>query len=125
MMHFESTTVHGYGRGKGLGFPTINMVVPLHGFSDMRHGVYAARANVDGVEYGGALYYGPAPTFDQNEIALEIYLLDAPHFSIEKGAPVAVDIVQFIRPVMKFDTPELLVQQMQRDEQAIRQVLKI
>ena len=124
-MHFESTTIHGYGRGKGLGFPTINMIVPLHGFADMSEGVHAARARVDGVEYSGALYYGPAPTFDQSEIALEIYLLDAPDFSIEKGARVAVDVMQFIRPVMKFDTPELLVQQMQRDEQAIRQVLKI
>ncbi len=124
-MHFESTTVRGHGRGKGLGFPTINLVVPLQGFSEMLQGVYAARASVDGVKYSGALYYGPAPTFDQNEIALEIYLLDAPDFSIEKGAHVAVDVGQFIRPVMKFDTPELLVQQMQSDEQAIRQVLKI
>lgn len=125
MMHFESTTIRGHGRGKGLGFPTINLVVPQDGFSDMRQGVYAARANVSGVKYSGALYYGPAPTFDQNEIALEIYLLDAPDFAIEKGDSVAVDIVQFIRSVMKFDTPELLIQQMQADEQAIRQVFTL
>ena len=123
-MKFSTRTVTGHGRGRKLGFPTINMLIPENVPLFMQQGVYAARAVVKGQKYEGALYYGPAPTFDQKEVALEIYLLDTVNFYIGEGEIVDVEVLKFIRPVMTFDIPDLLVIQMQKDEDVIRTVLR-
>jgi riboflavin kinase/FMN adenylyltransferase len=125
MLKFTTTTVHGHGRGRGLGFPTINMVVPEIVPLKLQQGVYAARATVAGEHYGGALYYGPASTFGETKPALEVYLLDTAGFHIGEKETVEIEVVKFIRPVMKFDLPELLIVQMSQDEEDIRDVLKM
>ena len=124
MTKFTTTTVQGHGRGKGLGFPTINMIVPENIPLIMQQGVYAARAKVGEEKYNGALYYGPAVTFGEKEIALEIFLLDTSGFYIGHGEQIEIEAVKFIRPVMTFGLPELLVRQMEADEAAIRSILK-
>ena len=121
---FTTTTVKGHGRGKGLGFPTINMVVPANIPLVMQQGVYAAHAKIGEEKYSGALYYGPAPTFGEREIALELYLFDTVAFYIGEGETLEVEVVKFIRGVQKFDLPELLIVQMERAEMEIREVLK-
>ncbi len=123
-MKFRTKTKSGHGRGRGLGFPTINMVVPENVPLVMQQGVYAGRANVGEEKYDGALYYGPASTFGEHEIALEIYLFDTVGFHIGAGEIIEVEAVKFIRPAIKFDLPELLIVQMEKDEAAIREVLK-
>lgn len=120
---FTARTTRGHGRGKGLGFPTINMVLPENLSSQMKQGVYAARAEVGGKKYGGALFYGKATTFNDTDIALEIFLLDAPDFSVASGESIDIEVLEFIRPSMTFDSPELLTAQMQKDETAIRNIL--
>ena len=125
MTKFTTTTVKGHGRGKGLGFPTVNMIVPERIPLIMQQGVYAARATIGEEKYNGALYYGPAPTFNEKEIALEIYLFDTSGFYIGHGEQVEIEVVKYIRPVMTFGLPELLVRQMEDDEMRIRDVLKI
>lgn len=124
-MKFQTTTVRGHGRGRMLGFPTVNMIVPENIPLILQQGVYAARAVIKGEEYNGALFYGPVPTFDETEIMLEIYLLDTSAFYLGEDEDIEIEIVKFIRPVMKFDVPELLIAQMQKDETLVRTVLKI
>jgi FAD synthase len=64
-MKFKTITVQGHGRGKDLGFPTINMQVLPEMVLGMKEGIYAARVTISGqnqgAAYGGALYYGPGP----------------------------------------------------------------
>jgi len=124
-MKFKTRTVKGHGRGKSLGFPTINMAVPANIPLVMKQGVYAARAVVAGEKYNGALYYGPAPTFDQKESALEIYLLDTASFYIGEDEPIEIEAVKFIRGVETFGLPELLIVQMEKDVAQIREILKM
>ncbi len=124
-MKFKTTTIKGHGRGKDLGFPTVNMVVPDNMPMQLEQGVYAARATVGEEKYNGALFYGSASTFGASEVTLEIYLFDTVGFYIGEGEAIEVEIVKFIRPVITFDLPELLIVQMEKDEAAIREVLKV
>ena len=51
----------GAGRGKGLGFPTLN--VALDPGQDVRHGIYAMRVENGGRSYHAAGYVGTQPHF--------------------------------------------------------------
>src|SRR4051812_38491831 len=119
-MKFKTTTVRGHGRGKSLGFPTINMIIPTSLPLKLPQGVYAARTTINEQKYIGALYYGPATVFGQKEPSLELYLFDTAGFYIGNGEEIEVDVVKFIRPAKDFEFPELLVKQMEEDVATIR-----
>ena len=124
-MQFTTVTVRGHGRGRNLGFPTINMVVPNAIPVSFLQGVYAARAVVQNRHYSGMLYYGSAPTFGQKQIALEMYLFDTDDLYVGEDETITVEIVQYIRSVQNFDTPELLIVQMEKDDVLVRKVLHL
>ncbi len=119
-MKFKSTTIHGKGRGKDLGFPTINMTVPDTLPVLLPQGVYAGKAMIGEEEYYGALYYGPAVVFGETDISLEIHLLNTVQFHIGEHEEVEIEVGKYIRPVMNFDMPEQLSFQIAKDEEEIR-----
>lgn len=109
----------GAGRGKGLGFPTLNL--PLAPGQDVRHGIYAMRVDLDGRRYHAAGYVGARPTFGTGEPVLEAYLLD---FAGDLyGEDVDVEVISFLRPDQTFATPEALAAQMRQDCTQARAVL--
>ncbi len=55
----------GAGRGKGLGFPTLNY--KLAPGQDVSHGIYAMRVHHAGERHHAAGYVGPRPTFGPGE----------------------------------------------------------
>jgi len=101
----------GAGRGKGLGFPTLNL--KLAPGQDVRHGIYAMRVDHDGRSYHAAGYVGGRPTFGESEPALEAYLLD---FTGDLyGKEVDAEFIAFLRPDQIFATPEALAAKMRDD----------
>lgn len=124
-MKFSSTSIKGYGTGKKLGFPTINLHIPPELVVGLVDGVYAVWATVDKERYPGAMHFGPIPTFGQTEKSLQIHLINALYISVNEGDEVECEIVKYIRPVMNFGSPELLVQQLIKDEEAVKDVLHI
>lgn len=124
-MKFKTTTITGKGRGKNLGFPTINMIIPEEIPVVLRQGVYAAKIYLNNEKYYGALYYGPSPTFNDQDLNLEVYLFDTVNFYVGAGEEIEIETVKFVREVMKFDLPELLVRQMQKDTAYIREILHL
>ncbi len=122
-MKFQTTTVKGRGRGKTLGYPTVNMFISDEIPVLLRPGVYAARAAMQGQSYFGALFYGPSPTFGEKDSTLEIYLFDTLNFYIGEGEEIEVETLKFIRDVMSFDFPELLINQMDKDVALIRTII--
>ena len=124
-MKFKTTTISGHGRGKELGYPTVNMNIPENVPLFLRPGIYAAKAEIKGQKYFGALFYGPTPTFGDTDISLEIYLFDTLNFYAGTDEEIEIETVKYIREVMKFDLPELLIKQMDKDVALIRKVLKI
>jgi len=124
-MKFKSTTIKGAGRGKGLGFPTINMVVPADISLTLQRGIYAVRVFVNEQDYNGALYFGPASTFGETVNQLEVYLLNEVMVSVNPGEEIEIEIVGFVRTPENFSSPELLVLKMAEDVEKVRGILKI
>ncbi len=115
--------VRGKGRGKFLGFPTINMVIPQD--LSLQDGIYAARVSFGGKTYNGALHLGPVPTFGQAERALEVFVLDTKNIaraSVEKEH-IQVEFVSWIRPVIAFESKQALIDQIGRDVVRVRSLL--
>lgn len=124
-MKFEASTIKGHGRGGGLGFPTINLLPPDEIALVLQDGIYAVWVTIGQDRYGGALYYGPVPVFNQKEKNLEIYLVNAYQFYINPGEIVVFEIVKYIRGVENFSSPELMVIQMEKDVAQIKKVLHL
>jgi riboflavin kinase/FMN adenylyltransferase len=109
----------GAGRGKGLGFPTLNFKL-LPG-QDVCHGIYAMRVHHRGQRYHAAGYVGPRPTFGPDDPVLEAYLLD---FSGDLyGQVVEVEFIDFLRPDHAFDSAEALAAQMAQDCMRAKEIL--
>lgn len=123
-MSFTTTTKKGFGRGKFLGFPTINMEIPKDGFfADMEEGVYACLISFLDTKYKGALYFGKVPAFDYAGKVLEVFLIDISNIEVNEGQKIQVELKKYIRGVMDFDSKEALSQQIKQDVVKIKDVL--
>jgi len=108
--------VHGTGRGRGMGFPTINVAVE----DEVPQGVYAGRVRVRGESHAAAVHVGPVPTFDEEQPVLEAHLLD---FSEDcYGETAQVELIERIRPVEAFDDPDTLARRIAEDVNRVREL---
>ncbi|MFA7191985.1 MAG: riboflavin kinase [Candidatus Paceibacterota bacterium] len=123
-MVFQSRHIKGIGRGKNLGFPTINLTIPEEIM--LEEGIYAAWVDIGGRAYKGALHFGPVPTFGEKESQLEVYLIDVTddNFPNTDGLDIEVDIVEYIRDIQMFDETVDLVEQIARDVEKVNRILK-
>lgn len=110
---------HGDGRGRELGFPTANLggcVTLVPG-----DGVYAAVAEVNGVEYAAAVNIGPNPTFQTMRSKVECHLLD---FDGDLyGSRITIKFVDRIRSVRKFSSVNDLRDRIAQDVDTCRAVV--
>lgn len=111
----------GDGRGRGLGYPTLNVAL-----ADPRkllppHGVYAVRVDTPGGRFGGMMNLGPRPTFDDEAPRLEAHLFGARGDFY--GRTVRVGFVARLRDTMKFPSAQALVEQLARDSDAAHRAL--
>jgi riboflavin kinase/FMN adenylyltransferase len=108
----------GAARGTTLGFPTANLqevdtLLP-------RHGIYAGLAHTKTGTRPTALSLGPNPTFGENALKIEAFLLD---FEGDLyGQSVQVDFLARLRDIVRFGGPAELVAQMDRDVLATRRI---
>lgn len=127
----EGVVVHGDGRGRGLGFPTANVAPPMHAaipadvvyagwFTVLGHG--PAIGTVEpGERAMAAISVGTNPTFSGRSRTVEAFVLDGE--ADLYGQHVAVDFVEQLRGMRKFDTIDDLVEAMGRDVENARKVL--
>lgn len=113
--------VRGDGRGRRLGFPTLNVAL-----ADARKllpadGVYAVRVQTPRGPFGGMLHVGGRPTFGDAGRRLEAHLFDAR--GDWYGAPVRLDLVARVRGVEAFPDATALRAQLGRDEELARRLL--
>lgn len=120
---FISKSIHGKGRGKKIGIPTINLTIPSD-FS-LHPGVYAAFVTLKGTRYPAALHYGAVPTFAQSKPSLEAHLLTNLGLTeaAVRSATIRVEIIQRIRGIKKFASQQQLVDQIAIDVSRINTIL--
>lgn len=116
--------VKGKGRGKFLGYPTVNMVIPKTLVTE--DGIYAAKVWIGKKAYNGALHYGPIPTFQDEAKSLEVFLLDTKSVSerVLATEKITVEFVRWLRPVLNFSSEQELVKQIGIDVEAVRKILQ-
>lgn len=109
--------------GHMLGYPTVN--IPLDEASAPRLGIYAVRVR-SGDDKGkeswkGAGYVGRRPTFDKEEVRMEVFLFD---FDGDLyGRRLMIEFIEFIRSDEKFEGAEALKRQMDIDCADARAIL--
>ncbi len=112
--------IEGNKIGRTLGFPTAN-ILPGNGSIIPKEGVYAVFVAVDGKIIKGMLNIGVRPTFDLNEVTIEVHLLDFSETIYNRQ--VTVYFVDRIRDEIKFETKELLIEQLSSDRNRISNLL--
>ena len=120
--------VPGKGRGRELGFPTLNMSTVEYKLLPPE-GVYASRVEIGRKRLGGMTCIGTRPTFGESQRSLEVHLFDyetgaQAAGSEENNRQVHIYTEKYIRPNIKFASPEELVEQLKKDEKNIRKLLE-
>ena len=119
----ETHIKQGDQRGRTIGFPTANL--PLEDHVEPALGVYAVKIEFEdgpykGV-YDGVANVGRRPTFDKQDVLLEVHIFD---FEGDLyGAHAAVSFIEYLRPERKFDGLDSLKAQIAKDSDRAREVL--
>ncbi|MGW5313728.1 bifunctional riboflavin kinase/FAD synthetase [Nocardia thailandica] len=128
----EGVVVHGDGRGRDLGFPTANIAPPMHA-AIPADGVYAGWFTVlgpqgpaigevaPGERAMAAISVGTNPTFSGRSRTVEAFVLDGE--ADLYGQQVAVDFVEHLRGMRKFDSIDALIEAMGEDVATARKIL--
>jgi len=118
--HFVSgRVVQGHERGRQLGFPTANIVPQTEVLP--ADGIYATYVQVDDGQWPSVTNIGVNPTFGEGPKTIESYIFDF-HRDLY-GRSVKLFFVKKIREERKFASPDLLVEQMEKDAVNARQLL--
>jgi len=115
--------IHGDGRGRTINVPTANISYPREKMIPAK-GIYACWAYLNGTRYRAAINIGTNPTFtpDKETFNVEAHLLD---FRQEiYGQEVRLDFVARLRDELKFDSVDVLLDQIWKDVEESRKILQ-
>lgn len=116
----------GKGQGKLLGFPTANLSLEDHTKLRPSGGVYAVRVRLGGELHFGMMNVGTAPTIRAGKTVrqeLEVHIFD---FAGDiYGETVVVYCEAYLRSERAFPSPDALVEQIEKDRLAAREILDI
>ena len=118
---FRGIVIKGDQRGRTLGFPTINFLLPNE-MAIPPDGVYANRVCIDGIWYDGVGNVGDNPTFTNQYHRCEVHVFDFDQDVY--GKEVTVQFISYIRGEIKFNALQELIDQMKIDEETAIQILR-
>lgn len=111
--------LHGEKKGRTIGFPTANLLlkrckIPVNG-------VFAVQVEVSGRQFSGVANIGTRPTVNGSRSLLEVHIFD---FSEDLyGQFISVALMHKIRNEIRFESFELLHQQIMQDAAQARLLL--
>lgn len=122
---FEGRVMHGNALGRDLGYPTANLT--FGEYLQPAYGIYAVRVGIeeegDGPQWhDGVASFGIRPTIGEDEEPiLEAHILD---FAGDLyGKHLRIQLIDYIRPEIKFDGLEALTAQIEEDCRIAREIL--
>jgi riboflavin kinase/FMN adenylyltransferase len=117
----RGTVEKGNQLGRKLGFPTANISISDPFKLIPADGIYAVKAIAGGQNLQGALSIGFRPTVNGTHRTVEVFLLD---FNQDiYNEPIQVEFVEWIREEKKYETLDLLINEMHHDVKLTREVL--
>ena len=109
----KGLVVRGEGRGKGMGFPTLNLQADPDTIIPSK-GVYIARVKKKDQYFQSVINIGHSPTFNDNRSKrIEVHLIG--RNEKWEGKFCEVEIVQYLRPEHKFSCSKDLIDQIKKD----------
>ena len=118
--NLSGRVIYGNQRGVRLGFPTAN-IAPDKELVPAR-GVYAVRVIREGKRHEAILNIGFNPTFADGKRSIEVHIFDF-HEDIY-GESIEILFSERIRDEVRFESPEKLIAQIDRDIARAREILK-
>ncbi len=114
--YVEGEVRAGDGRGRTIGFPTVNIYPDEKKFI-VNPGVYATQLIYNGVKYAAITNVGTRPTFTNGSvpISIESHALQALH--IDQGTIIRISFLHYLRSERKFSGADELVKQIELDRQ--------
>ncbi|MCK9186651.1 riboflavin kinase [Candidatus Gracilibacteria bacterium] len=109
----EGQVVKGFGLGKNLGFPTVNIL-----YDGKLSGVFAGKIFIDGKSFFAAIHVGKRPTISEEMPVLEAHVIyDFKEFDGKNlvGEKIKVEILKKIRETKKFADLNELKKQIAKD----------
>lgn len=119
----QGTVVRGAARGRGIGFPTANIVLDHTHKLIPKEGVYAVRTRIESGDtlLGGMMNIGRRPTFDDEGVHLEVHLFDFSGDLYDRI--ISVEFIRRLRDEQKFNSVEELKKQLYIDRKRCKEVL--
>lgn len=117
----QGKVIKGAQRGRLLNFPTANLK-PSFKYVTAKSGVYFTRVNIDRDFYYALTDIGTNPTFENKKMKIETYIMD---FSKDiYGKNISIEFLEYLRPDYKFNSPEELINQMEKDKKTGRKLIE-
>ncbi len=109
--------------GRTIGFPTANIALNDPYKLIPSHGVYAGYTIIEGIQHKMVCNIGTQPTVEGNDVKIEAHILD---FSGDiYHQTISLHLVQFLRPVQRFNSLDELVNQIKIDAQQASETIQI
>lgn len=118
-MKFTTQVIRGQGRGKILGFPTLNLQIPSN--FTFKPGIYAGYVWINCHQHKGAFHFGPIPVFHDLHSYLEVFVLD--YNSDQLITRLTFELIHFLRPIRNFSSSQKLAHQISLDVAQVRATL--
>lgn len=119
----RGSVVEGQGLGRKFGFPTANIKPPYSYKLMPAVGVYLVSSVIDSKRVFGMANIGYRPTVANDDRPL----LEINYFDFDKDLydkELTVDFHKFIRDEQKFDGVDQLIEQIKKDEETCRKIIK-
>ncbi|NLP12639.1 bifunctional riboflavin kinase/FAD synthetase [bacterium] len=118
----QGRVIRGDGRGRQLGFPTVNLKpYSIHKLVP-QSGIYLSRFHWEEVHLPAVTYIGMRPTFGLSELVIETHVLD---FEEEMaGREITIELLRILRDDIQFETTQQLIEQIHRDVAKSQELFK-
>lgn len=108
--------------GRKIGFPTANIEVEDKYKLIAAGGVYACKVDCDGAIYKGMGNIGTRPTIGKHDFTTEVHIFDFDGDIYEKE--ITIYFIDRIRNEQKFEGLQKLREQLERDREMVKELLK-
>lgn len=115
---FTAPVTEGDKRGRTIGFPTVNQIYPEKK-AELKFGVYHTRVEIDGEVFSGVTNVGIRPTFRNDFVSAETYILD--YDGDCYGKAVKLSFVEYLREEKEFRSIEELRAEIEKNVQYVSQ----
>jgi len=118
----NGNVVNGKKLGGKIGYPTANIDVKESYKLIPKTGVYVVKSLMDKEIIFGMMNIGNRPTVNGNHQTIEVHFFD---FNKDLyGQKITIELLYFLRDEQKFDSLELLIAQLKKDEETARNHIK-